>query len=274
MGLIVCGARRREGKNSPTSAAPRSSPRPSTSRSRTMIAEEDMVVTCSHAGYVKRTPLSLYRQQRRGGKGRLGAVTKEGDFVEHLFSASTHSHIMVFTDRGMGLLAQGLSGAPGRPGVARQGDRQPARAHRQRGQRRGDHAPSTSSTTIGSSYSATEQGLVKKTPLKDFSNPRGHRHHRHQDSGGRPATVCQADRRQAEHLPGDVSGQVDSFSRSAVPRHGPQHEGRKGHPARRGRRGPSALTSSAKAGTILTVTERGLWQAHRCRSVPAAEPRR
>jgi DNA gyrase subunit A len=65
-----------------------------------LIAEEDMVITVSRGGYIKRSPLSLYREQRRGGKGRLGMATKEEDIVEHLFVASTHAYILVFTDRG------------------------------------------------------------------------------------------------------------------------------------------------------------------------------
>jgi DNA gyrase subunit A len=65
-----------------------------------MIVEEDMVITVSRGGYIKRSPLSMYREQRRGGKGRLGMVPKEEDIVEHLFIASTHSYILVFTDRG------------------------------------------------------------------------------------------------------------------------------------------------------------------------------
>ncbi len=65
-----------------------------------MIAEEEMVITVSHAGYMKRNPLSLYRSQRRGGKGRTGMTTREEDFVEHLFVASTHASILIFTTRG------------------------------------------------------------------------------------------------------------------------------------------------------------------------------
>ncbi|MGH9457399.1 MAG: DNA gyrase subunit A [Thermoanaerobaculia bacterium] len=65
-----------------------------------MIAEEDMVITVSRGGYVKRSALSMYRAQRRGGKGRIGMATKEEDIVEHLFVASTHSYMLVFTDRG------------------------------------------------------------------------------------------------------------------------------------------------------------------------------
>ena len=65
-----------------------------------MIAEEEMVITVSHAGYVKRNPLTLYRSQRRGGKGKIGMTTREEDFVEHLFVASTHASILIFTTRG------------------------------------------------------------------------------------------------------------------------------------------------------------------------------
>jgi DNA gyrase subunit A len=65
-----------------------------------LIVEEDMVITVSRGGYIKRSPLSLYRAQRRGGKGRIGATTKEEDLVEHLFVASTHAFILAFTSAG------------------------------------------------------------------------------------------------------------------------------------------------------------------------------
>ncbi len=65
-----------------------------------MIADEDMVITVTSAGYVKRSPLALYRAQHRGGKGRRGMITKDGDFVDHLHVASAHSYILVFTESG------------------------------------------------------------------------------------------------------------------------------------------------------------------------------
>jgi len=65
-----------------------------------LIAEEDVVLTISHAGYIKRLPVSSYRKQRRGGKGVTGAEIKEEDFIEHLFIASTHDYILFFTDKG------------------------------------------------------------------------------------------------------------------------------------------------------------------------------
>ena len=65
-----------------------------------LIAEEDMAITVSNTGYVKRTAISTYRNQRRGGKGRIGMRTRDEDFVSHLFVASTHAYIMIFSDRG------------------------------------------------------------------------------------------------------------------------------------------------------------------------------
>jgi DNA gyrase subunit A len=65
-----------------------------------LIADEQVIVTMSHSGYLKRTPLSTYRQQRRGGTGRTGMKTREEDFVEYLFTASTHSYLLIFTNTG------------------------------------------------------------------------------------------------------------------------------------------------------------------------------
>ena len=136
-----------------------------------LIAEEEMVVTCSHAGYVKRTPLTLYRQQRRGGKGRMGAVTREGDFVEHLFTASTHAYIMVFTDKGMGYWLK-VYEVP-QAGPASRGKAIANLLERM--------APDENVAAIlpvdefddkRFIVFATEQGLVKKTPLRDFAHPK------------------------------------------------------------------------------------------------------
>jgi DNA gyrase subunit A len=69
-------------------------------RAEDLIAEEDMAITVSNTGYIKRTAITNYRSQRRGGKGRIGMRTREEDFVSHLFVASTHSYIMIFSDRG------------------------------------------------------------------------------------------------------------------------------------------------------------------------------
>jgi DNA gyrase subunit A len=65
-----------------------------------LIDEEDMAITVSNTGYIKRTAITAYRNQKRGGKGRIGMRTRDEDFVSHLFVASTHAYIMIFTDRG------------------------------------------------------------------------------------------------------------------------------------------------------------------------------
>ncbi len=65
-----------------------------------LIADEEVAITVSNTGYIKRTAITSYRQQRRGGKGRIGMRTREEDFVSHLFVASTHAYIMIFSDRG------------------------------------------------------------------------------------------------------------------------------------------------------------------------------
>ena len=66
-----------------------------------LIADEDVAITVTNSGYIKRTPITTYSSQGRGGKGRFGAAAKNGDFVEHLFIASTHAYLMIFTDDGM-----------------------------------------------------------------------------------------------------------------------------------------------------------------------------
>ncbi len=72
-----------------------------------LIAEEDIVITITHSGYVKRQPIDTYRSQKRGGRGIQGAGTKEEDFVEHLFSSTTHHHLLFFTSRGRVFVLKG-----------------------------------------------------------------------------------------------------------------------------------------------------------------------
>ncbi|MCX7019129.1 MAG: DNA gyrase subunit A, partial [Candidatus Sumerlaeota bacterium] len=88
-----------------------------------LIADENMVITITHAGYIKRTPTDQYRRQRRGGKGITGAETKEEDWVENLFIGTTHNYLMFFTDKGQAHwlkvyeLPQGGRATKGRPVV-------------------------------------------------------------------------------------------------------------------------------------------------------------
>ncbi|MBL7890752.1 MAG: DNA gyrase subunit A [Bacteroidia bacterium] len=69
-------------------------------RMEDMIADEEVVITISHMGYIKRTPLTEYRTQARGGKGAKGSTTRDEDFIEHLFTASTHNYLLLFTEQG------------------------------------------------------------------------------------------------------------------------------------------------------------------------------
>jgi DNA gyrase subunit A len=134
-----------------------------------LIVDEQVIVTVSHSGYLKRTPQSTYRQQRRGGTGRTGMKTREEDFVEYLFSASTHSYLLVFTNTGRVYWLKVYEV----PDVGAAG--------------KGKHIGNLVALQPGEKvrtllevrnleeenryiFFATKKGTVKKTPVKDFSN--------------------------------------------------------------------------------------------------------
>src|SRR5881227_1577376 len=134
-----------------------------------LIADEQVAVTVSHSGYLKRTPISTYRQQRRGGQGRTGMKTRDEDFVEHLFIASTHAYILIFTNTGRVYWLKVYE----IPDVGAAG--------------KGKHVSNLVALQPGETvrnmlavrnleeegryvFFATRNGTVKKTPLKDFSN--------------------------------------------------------------------------------------------------------
>ena len=135
-----------------------------------LIAEEEMVVTISHAGYIKRMPVSTYRSQRRGGRGITGMKTKEEDFVEHMFVASTHSFILFLTDRGrchwlkVYQIPQGSRASHGRP-VVNVIDIDPE-------SKVAAIVPVREFDDEHYLIQVTERGLVKKTALSAYSRPR------------------------------------------------------------------------------------------------------
>ncbi len=135
-----------------------------------LIADEDMVITVSHAGYIKRIPVSTYRRQRRGGRGLAGMGTKEDDWVEHLFVASTHDYVLFFTDAGRVYwlkvydVPQGGRAARGRPIV------------NLLGLKSGERIAAFLGVRVFSDDQylvfATAKGIVKKTVLSAYGNPR------------------------------------------------------------------------------------------------------
>jgi len=135
-----------------------------------LIAEEDVVVTISHAGYIKRNPLTEYRSQRRGGKGVVGATTREEDFVEHLFISSTHAFLLFFSSIGkvywvkVHEVPQGSRTAKGKAIV----NLLPL----QEGEKISAFLPVREFQDDGFIVFATRKGQVKKTKLMAYANPR------------------------------------------------------------------------------------------------------
>lgn len=148
-----------------------------------LIADEDVVVTVSHSGYLKRTPVSIYRQQARGGKGRTGMKTRDEDFVEHLFIASTHSYFLVFTNTGRVYWLK-VYEIPD-VGAAGKGKHILNMVSLSKEEKVTDvvairDLPDEKDVTIdGETYAeegyvvmVTRRGIIKKTRLSEFSNPR------------------------------------------------------------------------------------------------------
>ncbi|HVA72447.1 MAG TPA: DNA gyrase subunit A [Candidatus Limnocylindrales bacterium] len=136
-----------------------------------LIKDEEMAITVSHAGYVKRTPVDVYRHQSRGGKGRIGARTREEDFVEHFFVASAHTYILLFTSKGRiyWLKVYEIPEAA----AATRGKAINNLVHFQEGEKLTAVVASRNLEEEGRYvFLATKQGTVKKTGLAEFSNPR------------------------------------------------------------------------------------------------------
>ncbi|MBI2533875.1 MAG: DNA gyrase subunit A [Deltaproteobacteria bacterium] len=135
-----------------------------------MIVDEDMAVTISHDGYIKRNAVTLYRAQRRGGKGKIGATTKEEDFVETLFIASMHAYILFFTTIGkvywikVHELPQASRAARGKP-IVNLLSLEP-------GEKVSAFLPVREFQEGRYVVFATKKGLIKKTELMSYSNPR------------------------------------------------------------------------------------------------------
>ena len=134
-----------------------------------LIADEQVAVTVSHSGYLKRTPISTYRQQRRGGQGRLGMKTREEDFVSQLIIDSTHAYLLCFTNTGRVYWLK-VYEIPD-VSAAGKGKSMASLLNLQPGETVRNILPVRNLEEEGKFvFFATRKGTVKKTPLKDFSN--------------------------------------------------------------------------------------------------------
>jgi DNA gyrase subunit A len=135
-----------------------------------LIAEEDMVITISHAGYIKRIALDAYRQQKRGGRGVTGIKMRDEDFVEHIFIASTHSYILFFTDLGRCHWVK-VHEIP-EAGRAARGKAIVNLLGLQEGERISGRVPVSEFREDQYLVLATKRGIIKKTVLSDYGRPR------------------------------------------------------------------------------------------------------
>jgi DNA gyrase subunit A len=135
-----------------------------------LIADEDMAITVTHSGYIKRTPVSVYRAQRRGGMGRKGASLKTEDVVDHLFVASTHSYVMIFTNNGQvyKLKVHEIPDAA----AAGKGKAIVNLLNMPKGEKVAGIIPVRAFEEGKYVVMATRKGTIKKTELSDFANIR------------------------------------------------------------------------------------------------------
>ncbi len=219
-----------------------------------LIADEDMAITVSNTGYIKRTPITSYRNQRRGGKGRIGMRTREEDFVSHLFVASTHAYIMIFSDRGRAYwlkVHEIPDVGPGGKGkaianlVSMAPDEKIAALQAVKEFEEGKFI------AMG-----TERGIVKKTELSAFSNPR---------AGGIIAMGVEDDDRLMAAQITDGTGEIFIGTRDGVAIRFPESDVRPMGRAAYGVKGIAlregdqvvAMEVVRPGSTLLTVTEHG-----------------
>ncbi len=224
-----------------------------------LITPTDMVVTLSHSGYIKSQPLSEYRAQKRGGRGKQATATKEDDWVDQLFIANTHDYILCFSNRGrlywlkVWEVPQGSRGSRGRPIV----NMFPL----QDGEKITVVLPLTGDKRTFPAdqyvFMATSQGIVKKTPLDDFSNPR-------------KVGIIAVNLDEGDYLIGaaitdgkhDVmlfsdGGKAVRFNEDEVTAHGRQSRGVKGMNLEEGQSVIAMLVAEDELQSVLTATENG-----------------
>jgi DNA gyrase subunit A len=219
-----------------------------------LIAEEDMAITVTNTGYIKRTAISTYRNQRRGGKGRRGMRTRDEDFVTHLFVASTHAYIMIFSDRGRAYWLK-VHEIPD-VGPSGKGKAIANLVAMEEGERIAAMVAVKEFAADKYVMMGTRRGAVKKTSLAQFSNPR---------AGGLIAMgVEEGDAVIAVRIT-DGSGEIFIGTRGGMAIRFPETDVRPMGRAAYGVRGISlrendevvAMEVVDAGGTLMTVTERG-----------------
>jgi DNA gyrase subunit A len=220
-----------------------------------LITPADMVVTLSHGGYIKSQPLSEYRAQRRGGRGKQATATKENDWVDQLFIANTHDYLLCFSDRGrvywlkVWEVPQGTRTSRGKPIV----NMFPLID----GEKITVVLPIKAFSDDQTVFMATSRGTVKKTPLSDFSNPR-------------KAGIIAVDLDEGDFLIGaeltdgkhDVmlfsdSGKAVRFDENDVRPMGRNARGVRGMMLEDGQNVIAMLVSGDESQTVLTATQNG-----------------
>jgi len=220
-----------------------------------LIAVEDVVITVTHSGYIKRTSASLYHSQGRGGKGRIGMTTREEDFIDHVFVASTHSYLLIFTNRGRVFVLK-VYEIPD-VGTAGKGKAIVNLVNMSREEKIADIISVKDFESDRYVVLATSNGIVKKSALSEYSNPRS--------SGIIGISVpeddeligCQLTDGNFDILLATRRGKSIRFSEKDVREMGRTARGVKGIRLAKNDRvvGMSALSGE---GQFLTVTEKGL----------------
>jgi DNA gyrase subunit A len=219
-----------------------------------LIAEEDMAITVSNTGYIKRTAISTYRNQRRGGKGRIGMRTRAEDFVSHLFVASTHAYIMIFSDRGRAYWLK-VHEIPD-VGPDGKGKSIANLVSMEDGEKIAATLPVKEFEEDKFVVMGTLRGVVKKTSLSGFSNPRaGGIIAMGVEEGDAVIAVQQTDGT-GEVFIGTRDGMAIRFHESDVRPMGRTAYGVRGITLR-GEDYVVAMETVKPGGTLLTVTERG-----------------
>ena len=219
-----------------------------------LIAEEDMAISVSNTGYIKRTKITTYRSQRRGGKGRIGMRTRDEDFVSHLFVASTHAYIMIFSDRGRAYWLKVHEIPDVGPGG--KGKSIANLVSMEDGEKIAAMLAVKAFEDDKSIVMGTRLGVVKKTALSAFSNPR---------AGGIIAIGVEDGDSVIAAQVTDGSGEVFIATRYGMAIRFPETDVRPMGRTAYGVRGISlrgddfvvSMEVVKPGGTLLTVTERG-----------------